>query len=158
MAQRADQNSAITIARKRLGMCVAAVALCTFGCSRTQPYDIVRVSGTVKYEDGSLIPAERIMLKFEPEAAPMDAKTHPRMGFALVNVADGSFDSATTHKPADGLVKGKHKVLVVVYTKDGKTAAVIPKEYEHPTTTPVEIDTANQPIEIKVQKPKSSRV
>ena len=123
------------------------------GCSESNPYDLVDVSGTVAYEDGSLIPAGSIMLKFDPEAAPLDAKTHPRKGFALVNVADGTFEYATTHKHADGLVAGKHKVLVVAYAAEGKAGNFVPKEYLRPDTTPIEVDTANLPLEIKIKKP-----
>jgi hypothetical protein len=132
-------------------VCMAVVGV--VGCSGSNPYDLVAVSGKVTYDDGSLIPAESIMLKFNPEAAAIDAKTHPRKGFALVNVSDGTFEFATTHKHADGLVAGKHKVLIVAYAKDGKTANVVPKEYQRPDTSPVEVDTDKLPLEIKVQKP-----
>jgi hypothetical protein len=136
---------------------LGVVGVSAVGCSGSSPYDLVDVSGTVKYEDGSLIPAKSIMLKFDPEAAPLDAKTHPRKGFALVNVGDGTFEYATTHKHADGLVAGKHKVLVVAYAEDGKSANVVPKEYIRPDTTPVEVDTDQLPLEIKVKKPTSGR-
>jgi hypothetical protein len=137
------------------GLILAALGtVCFLGCSRSSPYDLVAVSGKVTYEDGSLIPADSIMLKFNPEAAPLDAKTHPRMGIAMVNVSDGSFEFATTHKHADGLVAGKHKVLVVAYGKDGQADEVVPQEYRHPATTPVEIDTDKLPFDIKVRKPK----
>ena len=128
---------------------------CAVGCSGGNPYDLVDVSGKVTYDDGSLIPAGSIMLKFDPEAAPIDTKTHPRKGFALVNVGDGTFEYATTHKHADGLVAGKHKVLVVAYAEDGKAANVVPKEYQRPDTTPIEVDTENLPLEIKIKKPAS---
>lgn len=134
-----------------------AALLGASGCSESSPYDLVTVSGKVSYDDGSLIPASSIMLKFDPEAAPLDAKTHPRKGFALVNVGDGTFDYATTHKHADGLVAGKHKVLVVAYAEDGKAARVVPKEYLRPDTTPLEIDTESLPLELKVQKPTGGR-
>ena len=132
-------------------ICVAVA--CVVGCSGGSPYDLVDVSGKVTYDDGSLIPAGSIMLKFDPEAAALDAKTHPRKGFALVNVADGTFEYATTHKHADGLVAGKHKVLVVAYAAEGKTGDFVPKEYLRPDTTPLEVDTANLPLEIKIKKP-----
>jgi hypothetical protein len=132
-------------------ICIAVA--CAVGCSGGNPYDLVNVSGKVTYEDGSLIPAGSIMLKFDPEAAPIDAKTHPRKGFALVNVGDGTFEYATTHKHADGLIAGKHKVLIVAYAEDGKAANVVPKEYQRPDTTPIEVDTANLPLEIKIKKP-----
>lgn len=131
----------------------ATLLLLQLGCSGSHPYDLVNVSGKVTYEDGSLIPAKSIMLKFNPEAAAIDTKTHPRKGFALVNVSDGTFEYATTHTHADGLVAGKHKVLVVAHGENGKSAKIIPKEYLRPDTTPVEVDTENATFEIKVKKP-----
>jgi hypothetical protein len=141
--------------RRRLKGWVAscAVIACLTGCSDSNPYDIVEVAGTVTYDDGSLIPADSIMLKFEPEAAPLDTKTHPRKGFADVDVSDGTFQFATTHKYADGLVAGKHKVLVAARSKDSKSANLVPREYQRPDTTPVEIDTDNLPLKIQVKKP-----
>ncbi|BBO34677.1 hypothetical protein [Lacipirellula parvula] len=134
----------------------ATLLLLQLGCSGSNPYDLVNVSGKVTYEDGSLIPAKSIMLKFNPEVAAIDTKTHPRKGFALVNVSDGTFEYATTHTHADGLVAGKHKVLIVAYGEEGKSAKVVPPEYLRPDTTPVEIDTENASLEIKVKKPKGA--
>lgn len=139
---------------RRIPLWLAAALVAAAGCSDGNPYDLVSVSGTVTYDDGSLIPADSIILKFEPQAAALDAKTHPRKGFAKVDVASGSFDVATTHKHGDGLVAGKHKVLIFTTTSDGKQTPLIPREYLNPATTPIEIDTANQPLEIKVHKPK----
>jgi hypothetical protein len=124
------------------------------GCSNGNPYDLVKVKGTVKYEDGSLIPANTIILKFEPEAAPIDAKTFPRKAYGRVNVADGTIDTVTTHKYGDGIVVGKHKVLIIPMTNDGKQTSLVPPEYQGVATTPVEIDTAAQPFDIKIKKPK----
>jgi hypothetical protein len=136
------------------GWLLAGVGLtCLVGCSGGGPYDIVEVSGTVKYDDGSLIPAESILLRFEPQAASLDAKTHPRKGLTRVNVADGSFESVTTHKHGDGIVAGKHKVLIFPTTKDGKPAKLIPDEYNDPATTPLEVDTDNPVLELRVKKP-----
>jgi hypothetical protein len=152
-AGRVGANSAPRL----VGCLLACVAgLCAVGCSDGSPYDLVKVSGTVKYEDGSLIPAETILLKFEPQAAALDAKTHPRKAYAEVNVADGTFDTVTTHKYGDGVVAGLHKVLVIPTTRDGKVTKFIPQEYRHPTTTPIEIDTDKLPLEIRVKKPSGS--
>jgi hypothetical protein len=130
--------------------CLAA--LFAAGCGGGGPYDLVKVSGSLKYEDGSLIPAEAILLRFDPEAASLDAKTHPRKGMTRVNVADGTFDSVTTHKYADGLVAGRHKVMVFPTAK-GKPAKLIPDEYIDPAKTPLEVDTDDQPFELRVKKP-----
>lgn len=145
----------VATVRRGLGvwMAVAAAAV-AIGCSGGAPYEMIDVAGTVKYEDGSLIAADSIMVKFSPQAAPVDPKTHPRPAIASVDVSDGTFAFATTHKHADGIVAGKHKVLVIAYGKNGKGTDVVPKAYEHPTTTPVELDAGDSPFEIRVQKPK----
>jgi hypothetical protein len=132
----------------------ALAVLVAVGCSKGNPYDLVKVAGTVKYDDGSLIPADTIILKFEPEAAPIDAKTFPRKAYGRVNVADGTFDTVTTHKYGDGIVVGKHKVLIIPTTNDGKMTSLVPPEYQSTEKTPVEVDTASQPLDIKVKKPK----
>jgi hypothetical protein len=93
-----------------------------------------------------------MVLKFEPLAESLDAKTHPRKSYSQVNVADGTFDTATTHKYGDGVVAGRHKVLVISMTSDGKLTPLVAKEYSNPSTTPVEIDTDQQPLEIRVKK------
>lgn len=152
MFERTYRDRRTTPVRCALGLWVAAAAG-AIGCSGGNPYDIVEVDGTVTYEDGSLIPADSIMLKFNPQAAPLDTKTHPRKGIAQINVADGTFQFATTHKYADGLVAGKHKVMVAAYPKDGKAVNLVPKEYLRPDTTPIEIDTDKLPLEIRIKKP-----
>jgi hypothetical protein len=90
-----------------IGMCRRAwlpLVLCGLaGCAPDNPFDQVKVSGTLTYEDGTLIPADMIILKFEPFAAPLDTKTHPPIGMSYVNVSDGTFDVVTSHKYADGL-------------------------------------------------------
>lgn len=140
-------------ARRLTAFPVAGLALCTFGCGPSQPFELVKVAGSVKYDDGSLIPADSITLKFEPQVAAVDSKTHPRKGYCMVNVTDGTFDTATTHKYGDGLVAGRHKVLVVAIANDGRITEVVPDEYRDPATTPVEVDTAESPFEIRVKKP-----
>ncbi|HEX6962049.1 MAG TPA: hypothetical protein VF175_09295 [Lacipirellula sp.] len=132
---------------------ILAALACVCGCSRGNPYDLVEVSGAVTYEDGSLIPAETIMLKFQPLAAPRDAKTHPRKAYGRVNVADGTIGPMTTHKYGDGVVAGRHKVLIIPTTSNGEITQLVPDAYRNPATTPVEIDTSEQPLEIRVKKP-----
>jgi hypothetical protein len=147
-------RSGISAATLRRGLAACFLGLAAAGCTDGSPFELVPVAGKVTYDDGSLIPAESIMIKFSPQAAAIDPKTHPRPGIAQVDVSDGTFEFATTHKHADGLVAGTHKVLVIAYGKDRKAVAVVPKEYEHPATTPIEIDTSDAPLEIKVPKPK----
>ncbi len=125
----------------------------TLGCGSDNPFPQVQVSGTIAYEDGSLIPAEMIILKFEPLAPALDEKTFPRSGMSYVNVGDGTFDVVTSHKYADGIVRGKHRVLVVASTASGQPTDVVPPEYIDSEKTPLIVDTTDSPFEFKIRKP-----
>jgi hypothetical protein len=130
------------------------LALCGFaGCAPGNPFDQVQVSGTLTYEDGTLIPADMIILKFEPLAAPLDTKTHPPSGMSYVNVSDGTFDVVTSHKYSDGLVRGKHRVLVSATTESGESMKLVPDEYLDSGRTPLVVDTAESPFRLLVRKP-----
>jgi hypothetical protein len=123
------------------------------GCGGDTPWSPVDVTGKVTYEDGSVIPVQSMKLYFAPQAPPKDKKTFPRQGSVGVNVADGSFADVTTYKYGDGLIPGKHKVIVVAYDGGRDLSPKVPRTYSAVTTTPLEIDTANLPIEIKIRKP-----
>jgi hypothetical protein len=123
------------------------------GCGRDNPFDQVKVSGTLTYDDGTLIPASMIILKFEPLAAPLDTKTHPPSGMSYVNVSNGTFDVVTSHKYADGLVRGKHRVLVSATTDSVDSTKLVPDEYLDSGRTPLVVDTAESPFRLRVRKP-----
>ena len=123
------------------------------GCGAGNPFDLVKVSGTLTYDDGTLIPANMIILKFEPLAAPLNTKTHPPSGMSYVNVSDGTFDVVTSHKYADGLVRGKHRVLVSATTESGDSTKLVPDEYLDSGRTPSLVDTAESPFRLLVRKP-----
>jgi hypothetical protein len=113
----------------------------------------VKVSGTLTYDDGTRIPANQIILKFEPLAAPLDAKTHPPSGMSYVNVTDGTFDVVTSYKYADGLVRGKHRVLVSATGASENTTKLVPNDYIDSDRTPLLVDTAESPFRLVVRKP-----
>jgi hypothetical protein len=132
----------------------AAVAIALAGgCGSDTPWSPVDVTGKVTYEDGSVIPVQSMKLYFAPQTPPKDTKTFPRQGSVGVNVADGSFADVTTYQYGDGLIPGKHKVIVVAYDGGRDLSPKVPRIYSSVTTTPLEIDTANLPIEIKIRKP-----
>jgi hypothetical protein len=128
------------------------VFLCLAGCGGGDPFRHALISGKITYEDGSPIVVDALMLTFVPQTAPIDAKTHPRPGMATVN-KDGTFDSATTYKANDGLVQGKHKVVLVGANGAPMPSSIVPPEYCDPTKTPLEVDTATLPFDLKVRKP-----
>ena len=124
------------------------------GCGSPEPFELVKVSGRITYEDGTLIPAEGnyVRLTFYPQTPPLDPRTHPRPGIAEVNLQDGTFSIATTRRWGDGLTSGKHKVVVSTDVLQVVPKGV-PPEYNDPDRTPLVVDTANQPFELKIRKP-----
>ena len=129
-------------------------AVC-IGCGPHSPFDYVKTSGKITYEDGSAIPSGSIRLQFAAQDAPAVEGAHPRPAIANVN-DKGEFDCVTSYKYGDGLIPGKHKVAVQQATEQ-KGQLLVPKEYTSVATTPLLVDTANSPLEIKVPKPKVNR-
>jgi len=134
---------------------VILLSLACVGCSQP-PFPMVKVNGTVTYEDGSLIPADTLIVRFEPQIGPVDDKTHPRAGIGYVNVTDGTFSEVTTHQHDDGVVYGKHRVLIVATREsDGSinTSPLVPEEYSDPERTPLYVDTVDSPFHFRLRKP-----
>ena len=132
----------------------AMTVLLSCGCGSGEPFDYVVVTGKVTYEDDSLIPADFIRITFVSQAPPVDPKTHPRPGQAEVNVADGTFNTVTTHKYGDGAVRGRHKVLIESLDARQNRTAAVSSEYSDRERTPIEVDTADAPFHFKVRKPR----
>ena len=134
---------------------VATVSI--LGCGSGQPWSPVPIRGKITYEDGSLIPAQSIRLYFSSQEPPKDSATVPRRGVVDVNVADGTFKEATTYRFGDGLIPGKHRVTVAASDSAGPNVGTgskgVPREYASGTDTPLIIDTADAPLEIKIRKP-----
>ncbi len=122
------------------------------GCGASGPFEYVPVTGKITYEDGTPIPASGIRLQFFPKDAPPKGESYPRSGAAFPG-ADGRFAYATSYKYADGLLPGKHAVSID-YATDSKGKLLVPKEYCHASTTPIVVDTAHLPMDIKVPRPK----
>lgn len=131
-------------------------ALAVGGCSGN-PYSFVPASGSVTYEDGTPIPAPRVHLVFIPLDPPSsgDLKINPPRGNTDVeNAKDGSFTAVSSRGAGDGLLPGKHKVLIMPQGERGRLLeGYVPPEYSDPDKTPVKVDTAEQPFKIKVKKP-----
>jgi hypothetical protein len=125
------------------------------GCGSGSPFKYVKVKGKVTYEDGSPIPANGLRIRFFPLDAPKVENAVPRPAYARFD-DQGNFDSVTSYKYGDGLIPGKHKVAIEA--SDGPpNKLVVPKEYQSTSTSPLVVDTADSPLEIKVPKPKGKR-
>jgi hypothetical protein len=138
----------------RLRALVAAAIFCAcVGCGKRDPWSPVQIAGKVTYEDGTAIPVSGLKLYFVPQTPPIDGKIFPRQGIVVVG-SDGTFDTATTYKYGDGVIPGKHKVAAVAYAQDGRRLSPdIPAIYTKASSTPLEIDTADSPLHIKIRKP-----
>ena len=134
----------------------AALLCCIFaGCGSGSPYDYVKASGKITYDDGTPLPANNLKLRFVAQDPPIVSGAHPRAAFAVVD-AEGKFDCVTSYKYGDGLIPGRHRVSV---EREGLPSEKIPVslEYMASSTTPIEVDTADAPFEIKVPRPKGGR-
>jgi hypothetical protein len=143
----------MTAAIQILRISMVGLILLSTGCGR-EPFRLVPVSGKITYEDGVPIPLDLLAVTFTSQAAPIDAKTHPRPATAPVDRATGTFQSVTTHKFGDGLGQGKHKVTLTMLGGGAVPMSLVPAEYLDPAKTPLEVDTAQLPFELKVRKPK----
>jgi hypothetical protein len=124
------------------------------GCGGSEPFSYVKVTGSVKYPDGSTIDAPNVRLTFIPQDAKSDdPKISPPQGHADVK-ADGTFDSVTSHLPNDGLLPGKHKVIVETRSANDMPLQLLDPKYGDATKTPLMADTANpDSFNFKVDKP-----
>jgi hypothetical protein len=138
---------------------IAGVVVCGLLVSRLfsrgddDPFSYQTVSGNVLYEDGGIIPAGALTLTFISTAPPHGPRTYPRPGIASVDPKTGAFQSATSHKPGDGLVKGSHKVLISGDNRRPLPEDVVPAEYTDFKTTPLQVDTASGQLFLKVRRP-----
>jgi hypothetical protein len=133
---------------------LAAVTCLAAGCGSDIPFDSVPVQGTITYDDGTPIPG--VYLQFAPETSPLDSKTYPRPGVAEV-AGDGTIELVTTYNYADGIVTGKHKVIVKSQNAAGLRTRAVAAKYGSAKTTPLVVDTAEVPFQIKIEKPKSRK-
>lgn len=121
------------------------------GCGSKVPFEYIPVQGQLTYEDGSLIPASGMRLQF----ASLDVKPqngmYPRPASTGLD-SEGRFLRVTSYKFGDGLVPGRHKVAIA-YATDENGKLLVPKECTNLSTTPLIVDTADAPLEIKVPKP-----
>jgi hypothetical protein len=125
------------------------------GCGSKVPFSIVPVHGKIAYEDGSLIPADSILVTFYPILDGEKHKNVPPGGRTNVNVQDGTFSAVSSYRNEDGLSIGRHKVMVTSYKKGSQTPTnAVPTIYGKETTTPLEIEvTSNdQLLDLKIAK------
>jgi hypothetical protein len=131
--------------------CLLLWLLLLAGCGSDSPFKYVRASGRIGYDDGTPIPGGCRLTFFSQDVAAVGT-AHPRPGMTSVG-PDGKFDCVTSYKYGDGLVPGKHKVVIQAAADRGGIP-VVPKEDTNAETTTIIVDTKDLPFDIKVPKPK----
>ena len=134
--------------------CILLGVLLLAGCGSNSPFKYVPASGKITYEDGTPIPGGCRLTFFSQDVAAVGT-AHPRPGMTSVG-AEGNFDCITSYKYGDGLVPGRHKVVIQAATDRGGMP-VVPTEDTNEETTKIIVDTKDLPFHIKVPKPKATR-
>lgn len=125
------------------------------GCGTDNPYDVVPISGTVTYEDGTPIPGEYVTITFLPQVENLDPKTYPRSAQARVN-PDGTFANASTYEYGDGVIPGEHKVIIESVDENESPTGAIPPGYGSQESTPLTITVSpdESTFDIRIPRPK----
>lgn len=119
------------------------------GCGSPGPFEYVKVSGTAHYDNGQPLP-DSVKVRFKSLDAEAIGTAHPRI--ALAHLKNGVFEVVTSYKYGDGLIPGEHQVFFEQATDDAGNLFV-PESYLRPSTSPLTINTADSPFEIKVPVP-----
>lgn len=131
---------------------IVLAVVSTTGCRKSvSPYEYVAVSGRVTYDDGTPLSTSGCALKFYALDAPALEGMSPRPAQANLD-ASGAFDCITSYKYGDGLIPGRHRVAFF-YATDAAGRSIVPHEYTLPGSSPLIVDTADAPLEIKVPRP-----
>ncbi len=111
--------------RTRYGRAATALAAMVLlaGCARDRP-ETIPVSGKVTYEDGSLVPANRMELRFLAQPEVVRAKDYPPAATARVDTRDGTFSEMTTWMHGDGVIPGEYEVEVVRYGSEEEPGGI----------------------------------
>ena len=129
------------------------------GCGGSEPFALVPVTGKIAYEDGSLIPGDRVVVCFIPVVRPTHGKDVFSGSQGELDVKTGAIVGVTTHKYADGTMLGQYKITVaaVKYGQNGVQTftAAVPEPYRRFETTPLACEVVRgRPIVLTVAKPR----
>ena len=75
------------------------------------------------------------------------------MGLSEVNVEDGSFATVSTYEYGDGVIQGDLKVTAMAMDERNQILDAIPEVYRSEETTPLKLNTADEPLELLIPKP-----
>ena len=149
----------LTVRRRQYLRATVLILVTAFssGCGGDAPFTLVKVDGTITYDDGSFIPAKDYRLKFRPLVDSPDGKSFPRVAVAIVD-DKGRFELATTQRFGDGITHGVNVVYVERLNPGPNGQPLVPADCTDSQKSPLRIDTnEGQSLTIKVPKPKAVR-
>jgi hypothetical protein len=115
---------------------IASLAVC--GCG-DKGIKLVKVSGTVKYSDGTPVRGGSEQGRAIITFSPADFETEGRKGASAKIDAEGHYAIATL-RPGDGVTPGAYKVIIRVWEKDGDASStLIPEKFGSRETTDLTI-------------------
>ena len=120
------------------------------GCGDS-PVDMVSVSGTAAFEDGSVPQGEVVQVVFEPASDGPQAIKKAASGDIG---PDGHFE-LMTRRPGDGVIPGKYKVFFIAHKTMMGQEPLLPPRFNSADQTPFEVtveDGDNEPFSFTLQK------
>lgn len=153
--RRRKRATLVSAAVSRRGTLAFGLLAASLGCWSGTPYPLVKIEGSVTYEDGEVIPADGLELRFVPQAPPRDPRIPPKPATVYVNAATGEFSTATTYRHDDGVIRGEHRVMVRATSGDRPDSGLVPSEYGRADTTPLVVDTRDSPLRLTVMRPQT---
>ena len=137
---------------------VACCVLLVAGCygSEDWPYEMAVVSGTVKFEDGTVPKGDQMSIRFVPDGIAQQGK-FPPMAAAGEIQSDGTFKLMAHVR--EGAIVGNYKVVITIlgkYPPNPRTPLVIHRDYgdekKPPLRAAVKSGKTNE-FDFKVKKP-----
>ena len=126
------------------------------GCGgQKNPFDMAQVSGKITYPDGKPIEAAVVTVNFVPQNVAPVGGMHARPAQTHL-MQDGSLSEFSTATRNDGVIVGKHKIVLTPWNADmSPCRSAVAKRYGDAETTPLEVEvTAKGPnrFELTVEK------
>ena len=154
----ADEHRYVSVAITSFAIfATATICWCVFSfiASFVWPEQIVfrTLSGTVKYQDDSLIPASSMSLELCPISRTDDETGHRRPAYLLVDCSTGFFTG--TIQTLGQLKQQEYLYRVVVRNAEGSPLStdLIPEQLSQPHTSTMTIDVTKEQVALQNQKP-----
>jgi hypothetical protein len=132
---------------------VLAVAGAASGCRKGYQAPTIHVSGKVTYEDGSLVPANRMVVSFLTPQKLIE-ENYPPAATGQVDTRDGTFSELTTWEAGDGVIAGPHEVEVVRFGDEKDPGGIKAIDYRGGRVWPNKVEVTPEKTEFHITIPR----